>query len=160
MAKSYDDYGNMITAWKVSVLVNKRIIEVAFRPLALLIVMSTLVCCAHAQTPVQIRQQLLNAIESQQFKEAVLLGQQAVSRWPRDPEFRHYLGVAYFKTGDSKQAQDQLARARDLNPKDAAIRFDLALVLLSQQNYPAAADELEASTKLNPLNPLAHVLLG
>ena len=56
------------------------------------------------------------------------MGQQAVSRWPRDAQFRHYLGVAYFKTGDLKQAQDQLTRARDLNPKDSATHFDLALV--------------------------------
>jgi tetratricopeptide (TPR) repeat protein len=161
IAKSYDDYGDMITAPIASVLTYRKTIKAAPRLFSLLIIaFSSIAFPVFAQTPAQTRQQLLNAIESNQFKDAVLLGQQAVSRWPRDPEFRHYLGVAYFKSGDPKQAQDQLVRARDLNPKDSATRFDLALVLLSQQNYPEAADELVASTKLNPSNPLAHVLLG
>ncbi len=102
----------------------------------------------------------MHSIDAGKLQEAVLFGQQSVSHWPSDPELRHYLGIAYLKTGDLKQAEDQLAHARDLSPKDPAIRFDLALVFLSQENYPAAADELEASTKLDPSNALAHVLLG
>jgi tetratricopeptide (TPR) repeat protein len=113
-----------------------------------------------SQTRAQTRQQLLQQIDSGQLHDAVILGQQAVSRWPRDAQFRHYLGVAYFKSGDAKQAQEQLTRARDLGPNDSATHFDLALVLLGQQAYPGAADELEASIKLNPSNPLAHVFLG
>ncbi len=68
--------------------------------------------------------------------------------------------MAYFKTGDLKQAEDQLARARDLDGKDASTRFDLALVFLSQDDYVKAAVELEASNKLNPSNALGHILLG
>jgi tetratricopeptide (TPR) repeat protein len=113
-----------------------------------------------SQTQSETRQQLLKQIDSGQLREAVILGQQAVSHWPRDAQLRHYLGVAYFKTGDSKQAQEQLTRARDLNPNDSATHFDLALVLLGKQAYPGAADELEASIKLNPSNALAHVFLG
>ena len=117
---------------------------------------------AQAQLPTQAqtRQQLLHDLDSGQLRDAVLVGQQAVSRWPRDAQFRHYLGVAYFKTGDPKQAQEQLTRARELNPKDSATHFDLALVLLSQQDYAAAAEELEAAVKLRPSNALAHMLLG
>ena len=103
---------------------------------------------------------MLQDLDSGQLRDAVLLGQQAVSRWPRDAQLRHYLGVAYFKTGDTKQAQEQLRRARELNPKDSATHFDLALVLLSQQDYAAAAEELEAAVKLRPSNALAHMLLG
>src|ERR1017187_7383524 len=130
--------------------------------LAIFIVVSIVVfgLTASAQTPAEIREQLLQDIDSGRLQDAITVGQQAVSRSPRDPEFRHYLGVAYLKTGDLKQAQDQLTHARDLSPKDSAIRFDLALVLLSQENYPGAADELEAAVKLNPSNALAHVLLG
>ena len=75
-------------------------------------------------------------------------------------EFRHYLGVAYFKTGDLKQAQEQLTRARELNPKDSATHFDLALVFLSQQDYMGAADELEAAIKLDPSNALCASAAG
>jgi len=112
------------------------------------------------QSASQIREQLLQELNAGQLQDAVLLGQQAVSRWPRDAQFRHYLGVAYFKTGDARQAQDQLERARDLNPKDSATHFDLALVFLSQQDFTHAADELQAAVKLDSGNALAHVLLG
>jgi tetratricopeptide (TPR) repeat protein len=111
-------------------------------------------------TQAQTRQQLLQKLESGQFRDAVLLGQQAVSRWPRDAQFRHYLGLAYFETDDLKQAQEQLTRARELNPSEAATHFDLALVFLSQQDYLRGADELEASIKLDPTNARAHLLLG
>src|SRR5258708_3358535 len=67
---------------------------------------------AQSQTQAQTRQQLLHDLDSGQLRDAVLLGQQAVSRWPRDAQFRHYLGVAYFKSGDLKQGQEQLMRAR------------------------------------------------
>ena len=112
------------------------------------------------QTQAQTRQQLLQELDSGQVREALLLGQQAVSRWPDDAQFRHYLGLAYFETGDLKQAQEQLARARELNPKDSATHYDLALVFLSQQDYVRGADELEAAIKLDPTKALAHMLLG
>jgi tetratricopeptide (TPR) repeat protein len=130
--------------------------------LNMVIALAVLFLCvtAFSQTQSQTRDQLLQDIGSGQLKEAIVLGQQAVSRWPRDPQFRHYLGVAYFKTGDLKQAEDQLARARDLDGKDASTRFDLALVFLSQDDYVKAAVELEASNKLSPSNALGHILLG
>src|SRR5580658_9356230 len=142
---------------KAMTIVCRRLVLAAF-----LLCLSSSVAAAQTQAPTltQTREQLLQNLESGQLRDAVLLGQQAVSRWPRDAQFRHYLGVAYFKSGDAKQAQEQLTRARELNPKDSATHFDLALVLLSQQNYASAADELEASIKLNPANALAHVLLG
>src|ERR1700675_1309930 len=115
---------------------------------------------AQNQTQAQTRQQLLHDLDSGQLRDAVLVGQQAVSRWPRDAQFRHYLGVAYFKNGDLRQAQEQLTRAHELNPKDSAIHLDLALVLLSEPDYARAADELEAAIKLNPSIALWHTLLG
>lgn len=119
---------------------------------------------AQNRTEPEIRQRLLQELESGEFRDAVLLGEQAVVRWPRDAQFRHYLGIAYFKSGDLKRAQEQLMGARDLNPEDSKTHFDLALVLLSEQDYTSAADELEATIKLSRSNPnsnaLAHVLLG
>src|SRR5258708_35184832 len=131
------------------------------------VAVATLLCvlCASAsaqtqdQTQPQTRRQLLQELDSGQFRDAVLLGQQAVSRWPRDAQFRHYLGVAYFKGGDLKSAQEQLMRARELNPKEAAIHLDLALVFLSEPDYAGAADELEAAIKISPSTALWHTLL-
>jgi tetratricopeptide (TPR) repeat protein len=138
-------------------------------PITIPAVLFCLLClAATAQTQnltrAQTRQQLLQDLESSQLRDAVLLGQQAVSRWPLDAQFRHYLGVAYFKTGDTKQAQEQLTRAGELDPADSATHFDLALVLLSHQDDAGAATELEAAIKLNSskVNPnaLTHELLG
>jgi Flp pilus assembly protein TadD len=142
-------------------------------PVLVIITITAILVCllcvsAPAQTQnltrAQTRQQLLQDLDSGQLQDAVLLGQRAVSRWPLDAQFRHYLGVAYFKTGDTKQAQEQLTRARELNPADSATHFDLALVLLSQTDYAGAATELEAAIKLSPssasANALAHELLG
>jgi tetratricopeptide (TPR) repeat protein len=136
------------------------------------IAVSFLFISATAQTrnpsQAETRQQLLQALDSGRLQDAIRLGEQAVSRWPDDAQVRHHLGLAYFKTGDLKQAREQLTRARDLDPKDSATHFDLALVLLSAQDYATAADELEASIKLGRLdanpnaipNALAHILLG
>src|ERR1700692_314666 len=112
------------------------------------------------QSQSQTRQHLLQDLNAGQIQEAILLGQRAVSRWPRDAELRHYLGVAYFKTGDSKQAREQLARPLELTPTDSAIHFDLALVSLSEQAYASAAADLQIVISLDPSNPLAHMLLG
>ena len=110
--------------------------------------------CATAQSQTQSgshRQVYCTNLESGQLPEAILLGQQAVSRWPRDAQLRHYLGVAYFKTGDSSRRKEQLARARELNPKDSATHFDLALVLLSEQDYAGRCRRTRCVIKLRSL---------
>ena len=66
------------------------------------IILLCLHLAAQTQSESGTRQKLLQYLESGQLQDAVLLGQQAVSRWPKDPQLRHYLGVAYFKTGDLK----------------------------------------------------------
>jgi tetratricopeptide (TPR) repeat protein len=114
---------------------------------------------AQAQTQAETRQQVLY-LEAGRLPDAMAMGEKAVSRWPDDPEIRHWLGLAYFKSGQLQPAREQLERARDLNKQEPGARFDLALVCLSQQDYAAAADELQDVVKLTPSNPLAHVLLG
>src|SRR5450755_218236 len=132
----------------------------AFSVMTISFGLSSAIAQTQSQALAQARQQLLQELDGGRLREAVLQGQQAVSRWPKDAELRHYLGVAYFKSGDGRQAQEQLERARELNLTDSAIHFDLALVLLSEQNYAGAANELETTVKLSHSNALAHVLLG
>ena len=115
---------------------------------------------ARAQSHVEMRQQVLEHLQSGALQEAASLGEKAVSQWPDDGELRHWLGLAYFKLGQLPPAREQLEHARDLNKKDSQTHFDLALVCLSQQDYPAAANELQATVKLSPSDALAHVLLG
>src|SRR5260370_24405204 len=126
----------------------------------LLLFLSCLATQAQNQTQAQMRQRLLQDLESGQLRDAVLLGQRAVSRWPQDAQFRHYLGVAYFKTGDPRQAQEQLTRPRNLNPQDSATHFTLALLFLSQQNSPRTAHQLDAPINPSPSNPPPHLFLG
>jgi tetratricopeptide (TPR) repeat protein len=128
--------------------------------IAISLALGSAIAQTQSQTALQARQQMLQELDAGRLREAVLQGQQAASGWPRDAELRHYLGVAYFKSGDGRQAQEQLERARELNPNDSAIHFDLGLVFLSAQNYAGTANELEATVKLSHSNALAHVLLG
>src|SRR5258708_14549422 len=121
---------------------------------------------AHPQTKIfsheqsDARVQLLQFLETDRPQDAISLGEKAVTLWPEDADIHHYLGLAYFKTGQPKPAREQLERARDLSQKSPDMRFDLALVCLSQQDYAAAANELQVVVKVRPTNALAHVLLG
>src|SRR5260370_2324648 len=64
---------------------------------------------AQAQLPTQAqtRRQLVQDLDSGQLRDAVLLGQQSVSPWPPDAQFRHYLCVAYSKSGDLSHGRRQ-----------------------------------------------------
>ena len=58
------------------------------------------------------------------------------------------------------QRHEVLQRSEALDGTQFDIHFDLALVLLQQNESGAAADELEKAIKLQPSHALAHVLLG
>ncbi len=118
--------------------------------LAAIILVGLSCLAAQAQTQAQTRQQVLQYLEAGRLPDAIAMGEKAVSRWPDDPEIRHWLGLAYFKSGQLEPAREQLERARDLNKQEPGARFDLALVCLSQQDYSAAADELQDVVKLTP----------
>ena len=53
-----------------------------------------------------------------------------------------------------------LTRSEKLDSTRFDIHFDLALVLLQQNQSGEAAEELERAVKLQPSRALAHVLLG
>src|SRR5437762_13547022 len=57
-------------------------------------------------------------------------------------------------------ALEALHRSEALEGSQFGIHYDIALVLLSQEQYSPASDELEKAIKLNPSDALAHVLLG
>src|SRR5262252_1933505 len=82
---------------------------------------------ARAQTQAESRQLLLQHVEAGRIQEAIALGERASAEWPNDGDIRHWLGLAYFKSGALQPARQQLERARDLNPKDATVSYDLAL---------------------------------
>ncbi len=94
------------------------------------------------------------------LNEATQLGKEAAIRWPRDAQLQHWLGLAYFKAGEVPAAQAALQTSEALDGTRADIHFDLALVLLQQNQSGPAADELEKAVKLQPSLAMAHLLLG
>ena len=94
------------------------------------------------------------------LNEATQLGKEAAIRWPRDAQLQHWLGLAYFKAGEIPAAQAALQTSEALDGTRADIHFDLALVLLQQNQSGPAADELEKAVKLQPSLAMAHLLLG
>jgi tetratricopeptide (TPR) repeat protein len=103
---------------------------------------------------------LLSYLEGGRLGEAEEIGQAAVARWPQDVELLHWLGLVYFKQHRNDLAVLQLQRAESLASSQYDVHFDLALVLLSDDHYSEAANELEKAVKIDPKAALAHVLLG
>jgi tetratricopeptide (TPR) repeat protein len=103
---------------------------------------------------------LLSYLQEKRLDDAENLGRSAVARFPRDGELLHWLGLVYFKKGHNAQALEMLRRAEKVNSAQADIHFDTALVLLAENQYPAAATELEKAIRLDPKPALPHVLLG
>ena len=103
---------------------------------------------------------LLSYLSEKRLGDAENIGQSAVAHWPQDAELQHWLGLVYFKQGRNTKALELLRGAENLNDSQFDIHFDTALVLLSDNQYPAAVNELEKALKLDPKAALAHVLLG
>ena len=103
---------------------------------------------------------VLSFLQLGRLNEATQIGEEAVDRWPHDPQLQHWLGLAYFKAGKTGEALAALQRSEKLDSTRFDIHFDLALVLLQQNQSGEAAEELERAVKLQPSRALAHVLLG
>jgi tetratricopeptide (TPR) repeat protein len=103
---------------------------------------------------------LLAYLQSGMLADAENVGVSAVARWPRDAQLQHWTGLVYFKKGRTPKALELLQRAENLDGSRYDIHFDVALALLAENQYSAAAHELETAVRLNRKEALAHVLLG
>ena len=103
---------------------------------------------------------LLSDLQMGRLDDAENIGKEAVSRWPKDAELQHWLGLAFFKKAENPEALTALRRSETLDGSHYGIHFDTALVLLSDSNYLEASIELEKAIKLDPKIALPHVLLG
>src|SRR5262249_10253080 len=70
------------------------------------------------------------------------------------------LAAYYNRIGDSQLAVDQARRALKSNPKSDAANFQLAKALDRLQEWPQAAQALEAAIAANPRASPYHYLLG
>jgi tetratricopeptide (TPR) repeat protein len=103
---------------------------------------------------------LLSYLQAKRLSDAENAGQSAIAHWPKDAQLQHWLGLVYFKQGQNAKALEQLRTAEREDGTRFDIHFDLALVLLAEDQYPVAADELQKAIKLQPKAAMAHVLLG
>jgi Flp pilus assembly protein TadD len=103
---------------------------------------------------------LLSYLQENRLDDAEKIGRSALARFPRDSELLHWLGLVYFKKGKNAEALEMLRRAEKVNSAQVDIPFDAALVFLADNQYPAAATELEKAVQLDPKAALPHVLLG
>src|SRR5205809_6942873 len=92
---------------------------------------------------------MLSYLRSGRSPETVDLGTKAVAHWPNDAQLQHWLGLAYFEQKLVDPALHALRRSEALDGSKFGIHFDIALVLLSQEQYSPAAEELENAVRLN-----------
>ena len=118
------------------------------------------VCEIAPDRPEPFRALLLAYLQAERFGDALRTGQEAIAKWPNDAELRHWVGLAYFKTGRNQEARDELQRSKELDPRNPATSFDLALVCMTLKDYAAASHALGTALKIQPSNALAHLLLG
>jgi len=91
---------------------------------------------------------VLSYLQLGRLSEAMHIGEESVARWPGDAQLQHWLGLAYFKANQTSAAQTALQRSEALDGSRFDIHFDLALVLLQQNQSNGAAAELEKALKL------------
>ena len=71
-----------------------------------------------------------------------------------------YLGVALTAAGQPKAGFTELERALELNPRDAFLRFHLAMGHIRRKQYKQALEHLQASVAIKPDDPIAQYNLG
>jgi Flp pilus assembly protein TadD len=86
------------------------------------------------------------------FEEAVKFLGPAVELWAEDAEYRSALGWALYKKGktEPKPAREHLARAVQLEPKNAVAHYRLGVVLRALGEQEAAQKELALAKQLDP----------
>ena len=99
-------------------------------------------------------------LKAKQLSRAVAFGQQATVKWSNSPELHHWLGLAYFQSGDLSAGEEQLKRAVALKANDYDSVFDLSLIRLAKKDYSKAASSLERALRLRSTEAMPHVLLG
>lgn len=70
------------------------------------------------------------------------------------------LAIVLLHRGELDEAEQLLARAETLAPKDPRVREQLGHVYLQRQNWSRAAEELKGACTLDPANGSLHFLLG
>jgi len=126
------------------------------------VVAAFLASASAQQSPEQAKQQIQAAFESGDIAQAGRLATDSMRQWPRDADFPHYRGLAYFRINKLEQAATDLTNASELAPQDTDIAFDLGLVRMAQQQYEPAIKQFQRSARdpERARTGLLHVMLG
>jgi len=126
-------------------------------------------CCAcllsssvAQQSASEFKSAITQALQAGENARAEELSVKAIARWPQDPDFVHYRGLAYFRSNHLEAAATDLEAARKMAPQDADTIFDLGLVEMARMRYENAA-KLFAEAMKDPRRRrmgIAHLLLG
>lgn len=100
------------------------------------------------------------------FRGAVERFQQARDLAPGDPAIRHRSAMAFLRSGRVTDALDQIREASDLDPLNARLRSQRALLLTAAKDFPGAVAEFDVAFSLDQslmhemINPYSTALVA
>ncbi|HEY0461914.1 MAG TPA: TonB family protein [Pyrinomonadaceae bacterium] len=94
------------------------------------------------------------------YENAVKTLKNATKTSAADVQAWYYLGLAYLKKDKPKEAEKALAKAVELDNKNAAVHTSLGYVYLLRNNSNGAQTEAKTALALNPNIPDAHYIMG
>ena len=95
-------------------------------------------------------------ISLQKYSDAIAFLLEYTRRQPLDAQGFYASGQAYQGLKKSNAAVNALEHAAVLDPKDAAIRLDLGMLLADTGQTDAAIQQLQAAERIHPSEPVAH----
>ena len=89
-------------------------------------------------------------LDSENPVEAINEYREAIQLWDEDARFYNNLGIAYRQQGDLSAAEQNLARAIELDPKYRDAYSNLGLALLDREMYQEAVANFTIAIELDP----------
>ena len=111
-----------------------------------------------APTPALARELAELYLQAKQYDAAVKLLQPLVAQNPNDAQLHLDYGQALARTHNYSDAQAELIKALQLNPKLVEAYFDLAYSAEQNKNYELTIRVLDARAKLQPDSPATYFL--
>lgn len=125
---------------------------------AFIVVLLSALCCYAQSNP---RDAAIRHYVEGRNPEAIesLKGLIKQAKYSNDAELIEYLGLAYLKTPDNKDARKMLEKAVKLEPSNATYRANLAYGFLLERKIGRSRKEAEKAIELDPANMPAYYVL-
>lgn len=102
----------------------------------------------------QLVQQLETALRNENFSEALQVGSQLMSTYPKDPDTYLKIGNIYFEMDNWCKAIEHFEKALSISPNYAFAYFKLGEAHELRGDFQAALDNFQIAKKLEPSNRL------